>query len=386
MSPSTSLSEPGHTARSVPKATARRLSLRTHRMPAPAQPEMPAAVPFETGMVQLDSRMRAAWRAAVLAQAAQVTTADLRYGDAAGDPDLRAAVADYLRVARGMRAEPDNVLITSGSQQGYDLIIKLLLDPGEPVWVEDPGYPALRTALIAAGARLLPVPVDREGMDVAHAIAAHARAKVVFATPSHHYPTGATLALARRVQLVEWAERNDAWIVEDDYDGEFRFSSAPFSPLQALGGAGRVIYLGTFNKVLFPGLRLGYVLAEPALIAALAAERRLADHQPASMLQRVVAQLMREGHFASHVRRMRQRYLAARDTLVASLRRRLGDRVEVVPPEQGIQLPVWLARGMDDRALARRAATPMRSSASPPRRSAGPTSTSSRASTRSSRA
>jgi GntR family transcriptional regulator / MocR family aminotransferase len=265
-------------ARAVPTAAPPQLSRRTRRMPAAPQPEVPPAVPFETGMVQLDSRLRAAWRAAILAQATQVTTADLRYGDAAGDPKLRAAVADYLRVARGMRAEPDNVLITSGSQQSYDLIIKLLLDPGDPAWVEDPGYPALRAALIASGVRLLPVPVDPEGMDVARAIAEHARARVVFVTPSHHYPTGATLALGRRVQLVEWAERNDAWIVEDDYDGEFRFASAPFSPLQALGRAGRVVYLGTFNKVLFPGLRLGYVVADPGLITALSDRaRREAD-------------------------------------------------------------------------------------------------------------
>jgi GntR family transcriptional regulator/MocR family aminotransferase len=344
----------------VARASRPPLAARRRRIEGAApkpQPAMPAGVPFESGMVQVDARMRAAWRSTVIAQAGQIADDDLRYGDPRGDPTLRAAIADYLRVARGMRADRERVLITTGSQQSYDLLIKLLLDPGDQVWVEDPGYPALRAALIAAGARLMPVAVDRDGMDVAGAIARRRAARLVFVTPSHHYPTGATLALARRVQLVEWAERSGAWIVEDDYDGEFRFARAPLSPLHALGGGARVIYLGTFNKVLFPGLRLGYVLAEPELVAALAAERRLADHQPATMLQRSVAQLMREGHFASHVRRMRQRYLAARDTLVGALRRRLADRVEIVPPEQGMQLPIWLPRGMDDRILAARAAT-----------------------------
>jgi len=339
--------------------TALRLSTRSQRLAktirSPPRTE-PAGQPFETGMVQLDARLRAAWRQAALRHVAALDPLHLRYGDPHGLPELRTLVADHLRVTRATRGDAASVLLTTGSQQSYDLLLKLMLDPGDTVCIEDPGYPALRAALTAAGMRLAPVPVDRDGFDVERAIARAPRPKAIFVTPSHHYPTGATLALARRVQLIEWAERTGAWIIEDDYDGEFRFTGAPLSSLQGLDRGGRVAYLGTLNKALFPGLRLGYVLAAPALIERLARERQLTDQQVATPLQLVVAQLIREGHFASHIRRMRQRYQTARDVLVRALQRQLGDRLLVEPPDQGIQLVAWLKGRGDDVALARRLA------------------------------
>ena len=332
-----------------------RLSTRGQRLAKTARAPMraaPAGQAFETGMVQLDARLRAAWRKCVLRHVAALDPQHLHYGDPLGHDELRALIADYLRVSRATQGDAASVLVTTGSQQSYDLLIKLLLDPGDTVWVEDPGYPALRAALMAAGARLAPVPVDRDGFDVARAIARAPRPKAIFVTPSHHYPTGAMLALARRVQLIEWADKTGAWIIEDDYDGEFRFTGAPLSSLQGLDRSGRVAYLGTFNKALFPGLRLGYILAAPILVERLACERQLTDQQVATPLQLVVAELIRDGHFASHIRRMRQRYLAARDVLVGALQRRLGDRLDVDPPDQGIQLVAWLKGGGDDVALA----------------------------------
>ena len=221
---------------------------------------------------------------------------------------LREAIATYLREARAVRCEAGQVMVVSGSQHGLDLATRLLLDPGDRVWLEDPGYLGARGALMAAGARLVPVPVDGDGLDVARGLRAAPDARLAYVTPSHQYPLGVTMSLARRLALLEWAHARRAWIVEDDYDSEYRYTGRPLASLQGLDRHGRVIYVGTFSKVLFPALRLGYVVVPPALVDAFAAARGLVDRHPPSVTQAVLAEFIAEGSFARHVRRMRMRY------------------------------------------------------------------------------
>jgi GntR family transcriptional regulator/MocR family aminotransferase len=186
------------------------------------------------------------------------------YVHPAGYPPLRQAIAAYLATARGVRCTAEQVIVVSGSQQALDFSARMLLDPGDPAWIENPGYLGTRAALVAAGARLVPVPIDDEGLDVAAGLAREPDARLAFVTPSHQFPLGPTMSLARRLALLEWAGRTGAWVVEDDYDSEFRYVGRPLTALQGIDGVGRVIYVGTFSKTLSPALRLGYLVARPA--------------------------------------------------------------------------------------------------------------------------
>jgi GntR family transcriptional regulator/MocR family aminotransferase len=232
----------------------------------------------------------------------------------------------------------------------------VLLDPGDAAWVEDPGYSGARGALLAAGANLVAVPVDGEGLDVDTGRQLSPAARLAIVTPSHQFPTGVTMSLSRRLALLEWSRETQAWIVEDDYDSEYRFSGRPLEALHGLDCAGRVLYIGTFSKVLFPSLRLGYLVAPPELLEGLiAAQRLIAVHLPL-LEQLALADFMAEGYFARHVRKMRQLYKERRDALVEALTRDLGTRLEVSVPEAGMHLVVWLPSGMSAQAVAQRAA------------------------------
>ena len=278
----------------------------------------------------------------------------LAYGDPAGYRPLREAIATYLAAARGVRCRADQVIVVSGSQQGLDLAARLLLDPGDQAWMEDPGYLGARGALQAAGAELVPVPVDAEGLDVAAGARLAPRARLAYVTPSHQFPTGATMSLSRRLALLAWARSADAWVLEDDYDSEYRYAGRPLAALQGLDDAGRVIYIGTFSKVLFPSLRLGYLVVPPALAEAFAAARALADDHSPTVLQAIVADFMAEGHFVRHIRRARERYAERQAALVAAARP-LAGRLDVAPAAAGMHLVGLLPPGADDRALAREA-------------------------------
>lgn len=240
----------------------------------------------------------------------------LCYGDAQGDARLRGLVAAYLRSSRGLHCAAEQIVITSGAQQAISLCAQLLVDPGDIVAVENPGYRAAGHAFAVAGGDVRGVPVDSDGLDCA-ALAALDHCRLAYVTPSHQYPTGVVMSLARRLELLAWAERNGGWIVEDDYDGEYRYSGAPLAPLAALDREGRVLYVGTFGKVAFPALRLGYLVLPPGLVDAFARRRAVDVRHSEVSTQAVMAEFMAAGHFQRHIRRMRRAALARRDALLA---------------------------------------------------------------------
>jgi GntR family transcriptional regulator / MocR family aminotransferase len=209
--------------------------------------------------------------------------------------ELRKSVCNYLRAARAVRCEPEQVVITAGTQQALDIVIRVIQGPEKEVWIEDPGYSLTRLALVAAGAKVCPIPVDQQGINVSEGIRRAPRARAVFITPSHQFPKGVVLSMARRLELLAWARESRAWIVEDDYASEFRYGGRPLASLQGLDEAERVIYIGTLNKALFPGLRLGYAVVPPSLVRAFVTARYLMDRQPSSLCQAVVAAFMEEG-------------------------------------------------------------------------------------------
>lgn len=284
-------------------------------------------------------------------------TADLlSYGDAAGYPPLREAIAEYLIAARGVRCTPDQVIIVAGSQQGLDLSARVLLDPGDKAWVEDPGYMGARGALASAGAELVPVPVDSEGLNISQAIARCPTARLVYITPSHQYPLGVTMSLARRLALLEWAHQAGAWILEDDYDSEYRYTGRPLPALQGLDAEDRTVYLGTLSKTLFPSLRLGYLVVPADLAHAFIAAKALMDRHAPVVEQAVLAAFITEGHFARHIRRTRMLYAQRQEALVKAAALHLKGLLEVYPAEAGMHLVGYLPADIDDQAISLKAA------------------------------
>ena len=247
-------------------------------------------------------------------------------------------------------------MIVSGSQQALEISARVLLDPGSSVWVEDPGYRLVRDAFALTGCHLIPVPVDKEGLDVAAGIKRCRKARAAFVTPSHQFPLGVTMSASRRFQLLDWAQNTGSWIIEDDYDSEYRYESMPIASLQGLDANARVIYIGTFSKVLFPSLRLGYIVVPPDLLDRFMSVRRAMDICPPHFYQGVIADFMSEGHFARHIRRMRILYRDRRSALVDSIRQELGPRVEVLGGEAGMHLAVTMPDGNRDLEIANRAA------------------------------
>ncbi|WP_106403703.1 MocR-like pyridoxine biosynthesis transcription factor PdxR [Actinocorallia populi] len=291
----------------------------------------------------------ASWRRLLTSQLRAGAAGSGMYGDPAGHPELRAAIAERLAAARSVRADPQDVVVTAGAQQAIDLVARVLLPPGSAVAVEEPGYPPVRHALAAAGMRVVRVPVDAGGL-VVDALPDDAR--LVFLTPSHQFPLGMPMAPARRAAVLEWADRHDAVLVEDDYDSEFRFAGRPLEPLHALDGSGRVLYVGSFSKTMLPTLRLGFLLAPPSLRRALRTAKYVSDWHVPLPEQAALAGFLTEGSFARHVRRMRRVYADRRARLLAALPPELAP----VPAAAGLHLSAWLPPGSDDAAIAAEAA------------------------------
>jgi GntR family transcriptional regulator / MocR family aminotransferase len=275
----------------------------------------------------------------------------LDYNDSGGYAPLRRAVADYLRIFRSVPLDVEQVIITSGTQQTMELCAHLLADPLDTVWLEDPAYWGAVKAFMATGLKLHPVPVDQ------HGIAPQAQdeatpPRLLYVTPSHQYPTGAVMSLARRHQILALARQHKAWILEDDYDSEFRFSGPPISSLAGLDTDQRVLYMGSFSKVLYPGLKLGYLVVPKGLVAAF--KRAHYDlNRPGQMpLQAALAEFIEMGHFASALRRARQSYAERRRCLLAALQPCLGPDAQITGAEQGLHLCLRLPAALDDKALA----------------------------------
>ena len=344
---------PGRLARSAPAGAPLRPLAIWDAVPDPTGPRRRGAFDFRLGTPDARLFPYAAWR--------RLLTRELRVGrlpsvgtvDSAGDVRLRQAIARHLGVARSVQAGADDVLVTSGAQQALDLVGRVLVEAGTPIAVEEPGYPLARRVFQSLGARITSVPVDAEGLVVD---ALPSATRLVYVTPSHQFPLGLPMSLPRRRELLAWAERRQAVIVEDDYDSEFRYGGRPLEPLQCLDRSGRVVYVGTFSKVLLPALRLGYLVAPASLRPALRKAKMVADLGGSSVVQAALAQLIDDGLLARHVRSARREYQARRDRLEAALVRELGDRLDIIPAAAGLHIAARFRDGrIDDREVSRRA-------------------------------
>ncbi|HTW51206.1 MAG TPA: PLP-dependent aminotransferase family protein [Stellaceae bacterium] len=314
--------------------------------------------PFELGHADIDTSLIATWKRLASRVLSGRSSIAWNYGDPQGELALRRAIADYLAAARGVRCRPEQIVLTSGTQQGLALTAQLLIDPGAAAWVEDPCYRSTVDILRAAEAEIVPVPVDEHGLDIA-AGASRAQLKqnsppprVVYTTPSRQYPLGMAMPLTRRAMLLDWAATQAVWVIEDDYESEFQAPGHMLPSLQGLDRAGRVIYLGTFSKLVFPSLRLGYAVLPEDLVAPFASARHLADRQSSGLLQAIMTEFMLDGHFARHLKRMRARYGERQQFLIDRLTRRLGGMVEISPVESGMYLTVWLPWDWSDQVTA----------------------------------
>lgn len=326
-------------------------------MPPPlVMPDGRAQRAFEVGVPAFDAFPQIVWGRLMGQCWRHLHTQLLDYQDLAGFRPLREAIATYVGAARGVQCAAGQVIVVAGAQQAVDLAARVLLDPGDAAWIEDPGYLGARGVLVAAGARLTPVPVDEEGLRVDAGVERCPDARLAFVTPSHQFPLGITMSLRRRLTLLKWANDNNAWIIEDDYDSEYRYAERPLPALQGLDAAGRVIYAGTFSKVLFPGLRLGYLVVPQDLVDAFVRARMFSDIHPPALEQAVLAEFMAEGHFARHVRRMRALYAERQAALVHAASRELAGLLELAPAAAGMHLVGWLPQGVNDRVAVQRAA------------------------------
>lgn len=277
------------------------------------------------------------------------------YGDPFGHAPLRKSIAAHLRANRGVNCDAEQIFIVGGAQQAFYLIGSMLLNPGDRVWFENPGAIGARNSLIATGAELVPISVDDQGLRVEEGLRLSPQFRLAFVTPSHQQPLGVIMSLERRFALLHAAERAGAWIIEDDYDGEFSFGSNPLPTLKSVDATGLVIYVGTFSKSLFPSLRLGYLLAPPALVPTLHTIMSKLLHGVPTCVQATVAEFIDEGHFASHIRRMRKTYAERHDALWSAAQRNLAGLLDVVPSQSGLHTIGHLNAGLSEVAVSQAA-------------------------------
>jgi len=310
------------------------------------------ALPFQLGLPALDAFPRKSWARLAGRNLRALEAMAMTYPDPAGYGPLRRSIAAYLGIARGIECSHEQVFVTAGYHGALELARRVVLRDGDTGWYEDPGYVMARRFLLQSGLRLEPVPVDDQGLDVARGMQRAPAARFAVVTPTHQSPMGMAMSLPRRLALLEWARTSRAWIVEDDYDSEFRYHGRPLPALKSLDRHGRVLYTGTFSKVLLPGLRLAYLVVPESQVAR-AREQVACLPGPGSILpQATVADFMEQGHFARHLRRMRTLYAERRGYLLQALASGLGERVEVQPQAGGMHVLARIDAGRDDRALA----------------------------------
>ena len=311
--------------------------------------------PFRSGTPAIDLFPVNLWARIAARRARRLSVSQLDAGNTSGYRPLREAIATHIQASRGVRCEVEQVLIVFGAQQALDYATRMLVDPGDTAWLEEPGYLGVRSAFISAGARIVPIPVDDEGIDVAAGADRGRGARAVYVSPSHQYPLGVTMTLARRLALLEWAQKSGAWVLEDDYDSEYRYSGRPLMALQGLDEDDRVVYIGTFSKTMFPTLRLGFVVVPSDLVDSFTAARGTGDLPP-TLEQAAMADFIADGHFARHLRRMRVEYEARQNALVDAVRRELGDTLRVEPSGTGMHLVGLLPKSAPDHMVSREAA------------------------------
>lgn len=303
--------------------------------PAPLEE---ALRPFRMGLPALDKFPRKLWARLASSEARTLSEAAMAYPDPCGLGALREAIAGYLAVSRGIACHPRQIFVTAGYQGALGLITRALIKAGDKVWFEDPGYPLARQALIEAGARLVPIAVDADGMRVGDALARAPHARFAIVTPAHQCPLGVTLSLARKRDLLVWAASAEGWVIEDDYDAEFHYCGVRPPPLKSLDDSARVLYAGTFSKVLFPALGLGYLVVPEELIETFAHACRCFRRGFSGLEQAVIARFIQEGHFARHLKRMRSLYAARRKSLAAALNAAFGERLQIELSSGGMHI------------------------------------------------
>ena len=313
--------------------------------------------PFQPGIAPIDIFPRTTLARIANSVYRSISYEQLGYGGGAGYPPFREALASYLGTTRGLACTPEQVIITSGSQQSFNLVCQVLLDPGDSVWMEDPGYKGARIAFESAYQKVVHVPLDEEGLCVQAGIAKAQKAKMSYVTPAHQYPSGVTMSLRRRLQLIMWASENESWILEDDYDGEFRYKGRPLATLHSLDPNLRVIYAGSLSKVLAPALRLGYLIVPPDLIDAFTFAKTAADRHCSTIQQAIMARFIAEGHFGRHLRRIRTLCKERQDFLLEAVHKHLGSELSLESDPAGLHLVGVLQNQNDDLFLSEAAAS-----------------------------
>ncbi|HLM03509.1 MAG TPA: PLP-dependent aminotransferase family protein [Pyrinomonadaceae bacterium] len=312
-------------------------------------------VPFQNGLTATDSFPFDTWARIAARWNRHAPPTALVNGDLAGFYPLRRAITDHLKSARGVNCAPEQVIVTAGAQQALALISAVFLEPNDEVWMEDPGYTSARSLFALSRTRLIPVPVDEDGLNFKAALERSKNPKLIYVTPSHQYPLGVTMSLPRRLSLIETARNSGAWIIEDDYDSEYRYSGHPLASLQGLDQNGRVLYVGTFSKTIFPSLKLGCLVVPPDLVDVFTAARVVSGAHSPLIDQAILAEFISEGHFARHVRRTRTLYEERQKILIEEAERNLKGLLEMKADDAGMHLVGWLPDNLDDREAALRA-------------------------------
>lgn len=342
-------------AKAKPVEAERRLSERAKALQSyPGHYRPAVAIPFTPSLPPIDLFPRKAWNRLLIREAGRAGSDYWAYGASNGLPALREAIAAHASAMRATRCSPEQVVVVTSTQQAVELAGKVLADAGDRAWVETPGYQPVQHCLRAAGLQVVQVPVDAQGLDVAAGQALEPQARIAYVTPAHQYPLGHEMSLERRKALLAWAQERDAYIVEDDYDGDYRYEGRPIASLQGMDDNGRVIYVGSFNKILFPGLRIAYAIVPEALVAAFVDAKHVADGHTALLMQGVLAAFIHEGHLARHLRKTRAIYDERRLAFLEEAKV-LGDVLDFGPARAGMHVAGLFKDGwarLDDRAVA----------------------------------